>query len=76
MMTARIIVLTIALCAGGVAAYLASGSDNKPPAAIAEPVANIQTVDVLVAKSEIGLGQSVKPEDVLWQAWPSATASM
>jgi len=75
MMTARIIVLTIALCAGGVAAYLASGSDNKPPAAIAEPVANIQTVDVLVAKSEIGLGQSVKPEDVLWQAWPSATAS-
>jgi pilus assembly protein CpaB len=74
MMTARIIVLMIALCAGGVAAYLASGSDNKP-APIAEPLANIQTVDVLVAKSEIGLGQLVKPEDMQWQAWPSATAS-
>ena len=75
MMTARIIVLMIALCAGGVAAYLASGSDNKPPASIAEPVANIRTVDVLIAKSEIGLGQLIKPEDMQWQAWPSATAS-
>jgi len=65
----------IALCAGGVAAYLASGSDNKPPASIAEPVANIRTVDVLIAKSEIGLGQLIKPEDMQWQAWPSATAS-
>ena len=74
MMTARIIVLMIALCAGGVAAYLASGSDNKP-APIAEPLATIQTVDVLVAKSEIGLGQLIKPEDMQWQAWPSATAS-
>jgi pilus assembly protein CpaB len=75
MMTARIVVLVIALGAGGVAAYLASGSDNKPPAAIAEPVANVQTVDVLVAKSEIGLGQPIKPEDLQWQAWPSTTAS-
>jgi pilus assembly protein CpaB len=33
------------------------------------------TVDVLVAKSEIGLGQTVKPEDLQWQTWPAATAS-
>jgi pilus assembly protein CpaB len=32
-------------------------------------------VDVLVAKSEIGLGQTVKPEDMQWQTWPAATAS-
>ena len=74
MMTARIIVLMIALGAGGVAAYLASGSDNKPAPAVTEPIANVQTVDVLVAKSEIGLGQSIKPEDLQWQAWPSTTA--
>jgi len=73
MYTARIIVLIIALGAGGVAAYLASGSDNKPAPAI--PVAQLQTVDVLVAKSDIGLGQSVKPEDLQWQTWPTATAS-
>ena len=32
-------------------------------------------MDVLVAKSDIGLGQSVKPEDLQWQTWPTATAS-
>jgi pilus assembly protein CpaB len=70
---ARIVVLTVAICAGGVAAYLASGSDNSaPPPA---PVAQLPTVDVLVAKNDIGLGQTVKPEDVQWQTWPSATAS-
>src|SRR5271168_1663982 len=71
--TARIIVLLIALGAGGIAAYLASGSDNKP--APAEPVAQLQTVDVLVAKSDIGLGQTVMPDDMQWQTWPAATAS-
>ena len=74
MMTARIVVLTIALGAGGVAAYLASGSDNKP-APVAEPAVTLQTVDVLVAKSDIGLGQTLKPEDVQWQSWPASTAS-
>ena len=39
------------------------------------PVAQLPTVDVLVAKSDIGLGQSVKPEDLQWQTWPAATAS-
>ena len=73
MNTARIVVLTIAVGAGGVAAYLASGSDNK--SAPAEPVAQLQTVDVLVAKSDIGLGQTVTPEDLQWQTWPAATAS-
>ena len=72
MNTARIVVLTIAVGAGGIAAYLASGSDNKPAAV---PVAQLQTVDVLVAKSDIGLGQSVKPDDLQWQTWPAATAS-
>jgi pilus assembly protein CpaB len=70
---ARIVVLTVAICAGGVAAYLASGSDNSaPPPA---PVAQLPTVDVLVAKADIGLGQTLKPDDVQWQTWPTATAS-
>jgi pilus assembly protein CpaB len=73
MNTARIVVLTIAIGAGGIAAYLASGSDNK--SAPAAPVAQLQTVDVLVAKSDIGLGQSVAPENLQWQTWPAATAS-
>ncbi len=72
MNTARIVVLTIAVGAGGVAAYLASGSDPKPQA---EPTIQLQTVDVLVAKKDIGLGQSVTAEDVQWQTWPATTAS-
>jgi pilus assembly protein CpaB len=72
MNTARIVVLTIAVGAGGIAAYLASGSDEKPAT---EPVVQLKTVDVLVAKADIGLGQSVTPEDLLWQTWPAATAS-
>jgi pilus assembly protein CpaB len=74
MKTARIVVLGIALSAGGVAAYLASSSDTKPTA-VTEPVAQLPTVDVLVAKSDIGLGQTVAPGDVQWQTWPSASAS-
>src|ERR1700721_4299614 len=73
MYTARIVVLIIALGAGGIAAYLASGSDNKPAPTI--PVAQLAAVDVLVARSDIGLGQSVKPENLQWQTWPAATAS-
>ena len=74
MYTARIVVLTIALSAGGVAAYLARGTDTKQPLP-AEPVVQLQTVDVLVAKSDIGLGQSVTPDNLQWQTWPAATAS-
>ncbi|HEY7842849.1 MAG TPA: Flp pilus assembly protein CpaB [Bradyrhizobium sp.] len=74
MYTARIIVLFIALGAGGLAAYLASGSDNKS-AAPAQPVAQLETVDVLIAKSDIGLGQTTKAEDLQWQTWPKSTAS-
>ena len=73
MNTARIVVLTIAVGAGGVAAYLASGSDPKQSPA--EPVAQLQTVDVLVAKNDIGLGKSVTADDLQWQTWPAATAS-
>jgi pilus assembly protein CpaB len=73
MYTARIVVLTIALSAGGVAAYLANGSDNK--SLQTEPVVQSRTVDVLVANSGIALGQSVAPEEFHWQTWPTANAS-
>lgn len=72
MNTARIVVLTIAIGAGGIAAWLASGSDKTD--APAAPVAQLPTVDILVAKSDIGLGQTVKAEDLLWQTWPTASA--
>jgi len=69
MNAARIVVLTIALSAGGVAAYLARGSGEKP--AEAPPLAQMPTTEVLVAKGDIGLGQIVKPGDLQWQSWPA-----
>lgn len=71
---ARVVVLTIALSAGGVAAYLARGTEEKSRP-VEQPVAQLPTAEVLVAKSEIGLGQVVKPEDLQWQVWPAATAN-
>ncbi|MCK1420150.1 Flp pilus assembly protein CpaB [Bradyrhizobium sp. 180] len=74
MNTARLVVLVIALAAGGVAAYLASGYQNGP-APVLPVTEKLPTVEVLVAKTDIGLGQAVKPEDLQWQVWPAATAS-
>jgi pilus assembly protein CpaB len=73
MNTARIVVLVLAVGAGGIAAYLASGTDRKP-----EPLplaAQIETVDVLIAKSDLPLGQSITADDMQWQSWPAATVS-
>src|SRR5580704_15860589 len=71
---ARIVVLAIALSAGGVAAYLASGTDSKAPAPAA-PVAQLPTADILVAKADIGLGQTLTANDMIWETWPAGTTS-
>jgi pilus assembly protein CpaB len=70
MKAARVVVLAVALGAGGIAALLAGRSD-KPPAQKAAPAPKFATVDVLVAKADIGLGQRLGPQDVTWQAWPA-----
>src|SRR3981081_2902798 len=57
MNTARIVVLAIAIGAGGIAAFLASGSDKNPAPVAAAPL--LPTADVLVAKDDNALGQTV-----------------
>jgi pilus assembly protein CpaB len=74
MKPARIIVLVIALVAGGIAALLASRSD-KVETPTPAPVAQMETVDVLVAANDIALGNAVKPDDLRWQVWPAAAAN-
>ena len=60
MKAARLVVLGVALVAGGVAALLVSGDDTPAPTAEAPaPVAQIDTVDVLVAKADIDMGSAV-----------------
>jgi pilus assembly protein CpaB len=74
MNTARIVVLAIAVGAGGIAAYLASGSDPAP-VIVKDSSPQLQTIEVLVAKSDLGLGQVINPEDVVWQQWPAGASS-
>src|SRR5713101_6449862 len=71
MKPARIIVLVIAVVAGGIAALLAGRSDAPPPPA---PVTQLETTDVLIANSDIGLGSTVSAQDLRWQTWPAASA--
>jgi pilus assembly protein CpaB len=73
MKAARVLVLAVALAAGGAAAFLVSGEDEKKPEAIPAPVVQLPTVDVLIAKGDIGMGTAVSTQDFQWQAWPAAT---
>jgi pilus assembly protein CpaB len=74
MKTAQIAVLGIAAVAGAAALYLASGSDPKP-APVATPVPQMETTEVLVARGDIPLGQTITADDMQWQQWPAAGAS-
>ena len=69
---ARIIVLVLAIGAGGVAALLAGRSEPPPPPVQVQVPAKLDTVDVLVARADIGVGHSIGGQDVQWQAWPAA----
>jgi pilus assembly protein CpaB len=72
MKPARIAVLAIALVAGGIAAFLAGRSDPTPPAQA--PVALLETVDILIANVDIGMGHAVSDQELRWQIWPAAAA--
>ena len=74
MKPARLIVLGVALAAGGVAAYLASGSHQPEAPKGPPPPPPLATVEVLVAKSNLDTGQIVGATDVGWQTWPAASA--
>jgi pilus assembly protein CpaB len=74
MKIARLVVLGIALAAGGGAAWLAVGPQVTPPAPPA-PVVPIDTVDVLVALKDINVGQAIAAADMGWMAWPTKSAN-
>jgi pilus assembly protein CpaB len=73
MKAARIVVLTVAIGAGAVAALLAGRSD--PPPEVKPEAAKVETVDVLVARADIPMGQVLAPGDMQWQTWPTSASS-
>jgi pilus assembly protein CpaB len=73
MKVARLAVLGIALAAGGIAAFLARGGE-EPKVEVAAPPPQIETVDVLIARADIGMGSAVAAQHLQWQAWPASTS--
>ena len=75
MKAARIVVLTIAIGAGGAAAMLAGRMqpDTPPPQTVDNAAG--KTVEVLVAKGDVGLGQTLTAQSVEWQPWPAGSNS-
>ena len=68
----RVLVLAVALVAGGIAAYLALnlGPSRAPAPTVVELAPQIQSQDVLVAAADIGQGQKLTAENIRWQRWP------
>ena len=73
MKAARLVILGIALVAGGGAAFLVSGGEEPKQAEAPAPVVQLATVDVLIAKGDINMGTAVGAQDFQWQQWPAAT---
>jgi pilus assembly protein CpaB len=68
----RVLVLAVALVAGGVAAYLAlnMGPGAPPAPTVVELAPQIQSQDVLVAATDIGQGERISADNIRWQRWP------
>jgi len=72
MKPARIILLVVAILAGGLAAFLATRGGAPQVQQIADTIEIRQEPrsQVLIASRPIGLGQRITPGDVTWQDWP------
>ncbi len=75
MKAARLVVLGVAVAAGGIAAFLAASNKESAPPPPPPQAAPLETVDVLVAKSDLTRGQVIEASDIGWQTWPAAAAN-
>jgi pilus assembly protein CpaB len=72
MRVSRILLLLVALIAGGLAAYLATRSGEVATEPGAPPtVVEEARVQVLVATAPIGIGQRLSETNMTWQDWPA-----
>jgi pilus assembly protein CpaB len=68
---ARIIVLGVAIAAGGLAALLAS---HKSAPVRQTAAHKADSGEILVAKTDIPVGTQISPQAMQWQAWPATAA--
>lgn len=73
MRPARIILLLVALVAGGLAAFLVTRGGGTPapqsPQVVTQVVEEAKA-QILVARTPIGIGERLGPASVEWQDWP------
>lgn len=67
----RVLVLVVALIAGGAAAYLSFNPPVQETPQIPVPVAEIPTSEILVVSGDVGPGATLNAENVRWQEWPN-----
>lgn len=71
MKPARIILLLVALVAGGLAAFLVTrGGSPAPQQVVTTEVVQEAKTQILVAKAPIGMGERLSPVVLEWQDWP------
>ncbi|AEQ50086.1 Flp pilus assembly protein CpaB [Pelagibacterium halotolerans] len=73
MKPARILLIVVAIVAGGLAAFLATRGNSPRPQETQSAAVEVQRearAQILVATRAIGLGQRLTEADVGWQDWP------
>lgn len=71
----RLVLLLVALVAGGAAAWLALAMRPEPTVTTVvqpAPAPQAATQDVLVAAADLGQGQALTKDNIRWQPWPEA----
>lgn len=66
----RIIILFVALTAGGLSAWLLMSAKPEQQVVVAAPQADM--AQILVASTELAPGQIVSEKDLRWQDWPKS----
>ncbi|ACA16843.1 Flp pilus assembly protein CpaB [Methylobacterium sp. 4-46] len=77
MRSSRALLIGVAAVTGLAAFYMMSGSPPPPPPppVVVQAPAVPDTVDVLVAAADLPMGQTLKPADLRWQAWPKGSVN-
>ena len=72
MRASRIILLLVAIVAGGLAAFLATRGEAPTTVVVSAPAEVIEEkkAQILVARTQIGIGQRLSELTIEWQDWP------
>ena len=68
----RIVMFGLALGSAAIAGILAKGVIGKKAKVETQIVTKIETVDVLVAGTDVQVGEKLGPGTITWKSWPEA----